>query len=159
MVTTSHELHEISLYVETIEAVEEVDYPIDTDILKNEVLEDDNIDTERIIFAYVTDVDQFHNRMKERFDREDAARIVPIKEASEGNLTFITLYVEETRQERGYEPVVEFENLDSDDYRKLDEELMANGMRPITKDMYEDLQQLEFISPAMPETLDEMGSE
>lgn len=152
MVDTSHELHEIALYVETIDGVEDVEYPVDPDVIKDEARDD--IDVERVIRVVTSDVETFHERMRARFDREDAAHVTPLEDGSHGRLTHITLYIHETRQERGYEPVVEFESLDSSDFQQIDNELLDNGMLPITEEVYEDLKQLEFISPAMPEDLD-----
>lgn len=153
MVSPIDEIHEIAAYIATIQGVVDVEHPVDEAVLTDAVQTDPAVDADRVIRVVTTDTSRFHERMRARFDREAAASIHSLNDDSHEGKTHLTVYVEATRTERGYEPVVEYQSLDADDYAHLDEALLAEGMDPISQELYEDLEEFQYIVPVQPDEL------
>lgn len=114
---------------------------------------------ERKLEVISDDLDSIHNRMRQRFDTEEAATVAVV---GEGIVTevydvpnkyedfgLVVFEIRETRSERGLEPVVSNdENLRpllKTEIQDIDHQLRESDMHldGLTKELYEDLQKFQ----------------
>jgi len=163
-VSVDQEIQEIVEFMRTIDAVRTAEYPVINEkynAWKEQIAEDpkciqDTVEEvdRRLVVCYVTDLQQFQGRMKDRFKHERSAMIRQAEDLSprQGIEANVLIRVCETRSERGFDPVVRFSQVTKEDLNAKGEEdlIVPDALAEEVVDM-----DLQYIDPVQPEELDD----